>query len=412
MKTRLLQLAATAALAFTAPAWADSAPPAAPPPAPQQHIERIVLLMRHGVRTPLHGEVPAGTRTGAPWPRWQAKDEQITPHGAAALRALARADRRWFAREGLLPLQGCPAPASVRVWTNTSPRTIASGAAYAEGLAPGCALAVGHRDADEVDPLFEPLNAPDNDFDARRAVESIERYTGGVDALAERHRSGLTLLEAVLGCTPPAPCNPDDPSALRAGADGRGIDLRGPIRTASGTAQVLMLEYLEGFAMPRVGWGRADARRLQQLGAVHGALFDVFSRPPYMAAFQAGPTAARIARDFSQSDAPVVDMLVGHDTNVAALAALLGVPVKAPGFAAGDPSPGGALAVALVRRSDGSRAVRLWYRSQSAAAIRAASDQVVWTPLRLAGCDEGAAHLCPLPRFLARLEAATAPARR
>lgn len=377
---------------------------------PQSSIERVILLMRHGVRSPLDGEVPPGTRTGRPWPIWTAPAEQVTPHGAAALRALARADRRWLAASGVLPARGCPAPETLRIWTNSSPRTIASGTYYAEGFAPGCSLTVGHKPVGETDALFEPLNLHPPRFNAAEAAASIQRYTGGAVALAERHRAGLTLLERLLAC-PAAPCSPEEPASVTASADGHGIDLKGPIRAASGTAQVLMLQYLEGLPMAQVGWGRASPAVLAQLGAVHGALFDVFSRPPYMAAFQMAPTVDRITRDLTDDQAPAFDLLVGHDTNVAALAAVLGVPVQAPGFAENDPSPGGGIAIALVRAPDGSKAVRLWYRSQSAADIRAARDRAVWKPLRLQGCDEGIEHRCLLPRFLKRLEIATAPAR-
>ncbi|GGO95257.1 histidine-type phosphatase [Stakelama pacifica] len=397
--------------AVTLTAFLVFTPLASAAPAGTPGIERMVLVMRHGVRTPLHGEVPDGTRTGAPWPEWKAPDEQITPHGAKALRALGEADRRWFAAHGLIAATGCPDTSAVRIRANISPRTIESGRDYADGLAPGCALPVSHRMDGGADPLFEPLSAHPAKFDADAAVASIRSFTGGPAALAERHRAGLTLLETVLACPAPGPCSPVAPSAVVPTADGHGISLTGPIRAASGTAQVLMLEYLEGFPLAKVGWGRATPDVLKRLGAVHGALFDVFSRPPYMTAFQMAPTVDRILRDFTAKDAPRIDMLVGHDTNVAALGALLQVPVEAPGFAKGDPSPGGALALALVRQGDGNPAVKVWYRSQSAQAIRAASDQVQWTPLAIPGCDEGADHLCPLPRFKTLILARTAAAR-
>lgn len=403
---RIRVLAGVIALLAAAPAWPQRPAATTAPP----KVERIVLLMRHGVRTPLHGEVPDGTRTGAPWPVWQAPDEQITPHGAAALRALGRADRRWFARAGLVPASGCPRAGVVRIWTNLSPRTIASGDAYAAGVAPGCALTPGHRTEAGADPLFEPLNTHPAGFDADAAVASIEAYTGGAARLTARHRIALALLDRILACPAPGPCSPVAPATVGASDDRHGIAVTGPIRAASGTAQVLMLQYLEGLPMAQVGGGRATAADLARIGAVHAALFDLYSRPPYMMAFQSAPTAARIAADFTRADAPRVDMLVGHDTNVAALAALLGVRVQAPGFAEGDPSPGGALALALVRDPKGRPAVRVWYRSQSADAIRAASDAVAWRALAIPGCALGAARLCPLPRFLARLRTGTAAA--
>ncbi|WP_447410573.1 hypothetical protein, partial [Clostridium perfringens] len=65
--------------------------------------------------------------------------------------------------------------------------------------------------------------------------------------------------------------------------------LTGPIRRYSGTAQVLLLEYLEGLPMAQVGWGRATPAALKRLAVLHAALFDVYARPPYMAARVAGP---------------------------------------------------------------------------------------------------------------------------
>lgn len=396
------RLAPLAAAALLLPTLAEARPQ------PAGTVERVVLLMRHGVRSPLDGEVPPATRTGQAWPRWDAPAEQVTPHGSKALEALAQADRRWLAAAGIVAPQGCPA--RVRIWTNSSPRTIASGNAYAAGFAPGCTLAVGHKPEGANDPLFEPLGAHPAGFDAAKAVASIDQFTGGAEALTRRHAAGLALLEQVLAC-PAGPCSPIEPSSVTASADGHGIDLKGPIRAASGTAQVLMLQYLEGMPLAMVGWGRATPARLEALGAVHGALFDVFSRPPYMAAFQMAPTVDRIVADLTAADAPAFDLLVGHDTNVAALAAVLGVSVQAPGFAKDDPAPGGGIAIALVRAPGGGQAVRLWYRSQSALDMRAARDRAAWIPLRMPGCDEGAEHRCALPVFLKRLKAATAAAR-
>ncbi|ESQ92872.1 histidine-type phosphatase [Asticcacaulis benevestitus] len=373
-------------------------------------VERVVMLMRHGVRSPITGEAPLDTQTGAPWPVWSVPPETITPHGAEALKALGNVDRAWLSARGILPAKACPDLAKTIVWTNTSPRTIATGQAYVQGLAPGCALHVGHLPEDQIDPLFEPTRAPPPWFDAQRAVTSINAYTGGMPVLVQRHDATLGQLEHVLDCGA-SPCSPQRAPRLAVTADNRGLVFEGPVRDASGTAEVLMLEYLEGFPLKEVGWGRANPATLKTVGEVHAALFDVFSRPPYMMAFQTEPTARRIIDDFSRPDAPDFDMLVGHDTNVAALAALLGVTVEAPGFAVNDPSPGGALVLALIRDAQGRAFVRVYYRSQSADDIRAARDHATWKSLTMNACKQGPQHMCPLPDFVALLKAGTAEAR-
>lgn len=360
-------------------------------------LDRVVMLMRHGVRAPLDGEVPKGTRTAQPWPTWSTPESALTPNGANALAAEAHADRADWVAQGLLPANGCPAPGTIRIWTNSSSRTIASGTAYARGLAPECPLAVGHKPMGDVDPLFEPLRARATHFDAAAAVADIDRFTGGMAALVARHRDALRLLDAVLGCGAPEGCDPAGPPRLTPSADGHGIDLSGPIRTASGTAQVLLLQYAEGLS-PSVGGLPVDGAVLARLGAVHAALFDVYSRSPYMAAHQSAAFGRHMIAALTDPKGARIDLLVGHDTNVTALAALLGFDLVAPGYAVNDAAPGGAILIRRWHDRAGKTFVTLAYRTQSPDQIRTKSDAVTLTPVQVPGCPADAP--CPLDRFV------------
>jgi 4-phytase/acid phosphatase len=134
-------------------------------------VERAVLVMRHGIRAPLDGEVPPATRTSAPWPTWPVAESRITPHGVRALEQVAAYDRRLLAARGLLKANWCP---TIRIRTNSSVRTIASGTAYAEGFAPGCKLDIEHNALGTADPIFEPLRARATAFDARAAIKRLD----------------------------------------------------------------------------------------------------------------------------------------------------------------------------------------------------------------------------------------------
>jgi len=390
--------AAQVLLVCAALAWA-SASQARP-----MRVERVVMVMRHGVRAPIVGEAPEGTLTGDPWPTWPVPPEHLTAHGAKALEALGRSDRRWLAGLGALPRRGCPAPGRVRIWTNTAQRTIASGEAFAEGLAPGCALLVGHRAPDEVDPLFEPLRAGVAPFVAAAAIASIQAYTGGVDRLAARLQPELDELDRVLGCGDAKGCSPRRLSRVTPSADGRGIDLAGPVRDASGTAQVLLLQYAEGLSPGRSSWRAVEPGALKRLGALHAALFDVFTRPPYMAARQAGPLGRRVLAALDAPGAGGLDVFVGHDTNVTALAAALGVPLDAPGYASGDVPPGGALIFMSLVDATGNRSVRVCYQTQSPDALRRPSGRVRRSTVDVLGHHRDA---IPLGEFQRRLREAT-----
>lgn len=375
------------------------------PARPAFVTERAVLVMRHGIRAPLSGEVPDGTRTAAPWPKFGVPESRVTPHGARALEIVAGEDRKWLAAKGLLDPQGCLAAGTVRIASNSSERTIDSGEDYARGFAPGCAITVEHRPVGTVDPMFEPLRARATTFDAKAAIADIDRSTGGMTALVQRHAREIAELDRVLGCG--SGCVPGGAPRVSAEDDGHGIALEGPIRGTSGVAQVLLLQYVEGLPARDVGWGRIDAAGLKRLGALHAALFAVFTRPPYMAAHQAALLGRRVLRSLQAG--PKLDVLMGHDTNVTAVAGALDVDLVTSGYATNDVPPGGALLFERVRETRSGRAfVRVSYRTQSPEALRSGGHAMTVAPLRVPGCG---GELCPVAVFERVLSARLAAVR-
>lgn len=405
-------IAAALAMAAALVAPPALARPRGTPP-PGLRIERIVMLYRHGVRAPLDGEAAIEAYAHPPLPRWSTPASLLTPHGAAALRRLGAYQRQRFVAAGLWPARGCPTRRQVDMWTNTVSRTIASGHALAEGLAPGCDMAVGHLPTDQHDPLFEPLEAGAVPFDAAAAVADVNRHTGGAAALARPYAAAVRTFERVLGCDRVQPrCDIlAAPAEIRVSDDGRGIGLRGAIDVTSGAAQVFMLQYLEGMPLRQVGWGRATPARLAQISRLHALLFDVFDRSPYLAPRIAGPMSRRLLRALAAPDAAAVTLLIGHDNNIAALAAVLGTHFRVPGYALDDPPPGGALGLELLRdRRSGARYVRAFYEAATPDQLRhlvtfGGRQRPARLPLALGLCGTRAGAPCSLARFRAALEA-------
>jgi len=143
--------------------------------------------------------------------------------------------------------------------------------------------------------------------------------------------------------------------------------------------------------------GRADAAALPRVGALHAALFAVFTRPPYMAAHQAALLGRHVLDTLSAPKGPRFEILVGHDTNVTALAAALRVDLNAPGYAINDVPPGGALLMERLRDARSGRSfMRVSYRTQSPRQLRSLAPAVTIRPLRLPGCG---GTLCNADRF-------------
>ncbi|MGH1556742.1 hypothetical protein ACRAWD_00920 [Caulobacter segnis] len=143
----------------------------------------------------------------------------------------------------------------MRIWTNTAERTIASGEAFARGLTPGCGTRVGHRPQSEVDPLFEllargrrpvrsgrPPSPRSRPIRGRRPAGRPSPAGAGRAGQGAGLRSGQGLLAAARFRRHPR----------RRMAEA--VDLTGPIRDASGTAQVLLLQYAEGLSPTSASW--------------------------------------------------------------------------------------------------------------------------------------------------------------
>ena len=405
MKPFLSILACAALLALGGVAGAQDAGPAGP-----FKVERTVMLYRHGIRAPLPGEAAVDAYAHPPWPVWSTPSSLLTPHGREAARLMGAYDRQRLSHLGLTAANGCPAPGAVAIWTNTAQRTIASGEAFAEGFAPGCGLAVGHQPLDTEDPLFHPLEAKAVEFEAADAVAAITAENGGPAALVAPYAGKIREMERVLGCDRARP--PCDIASARTGlapsADGGGLALDGPISILSGTAQVFMLQYAEGLPLDQVGWGRATPRTLEDVSRLHALLFDIHARPRYMARRIGGPMARRISGILAARDAPAVNVFVGHDNNIAALASLIGAHFKMDGYGQDDPPIGGALELQVLVDAQGRRFVAAYYEAQTPDQLRNL------TPLSLAGpparralelaCQTSGQGPCRLDDFLAELD--------
>jgi 4-phytase/acid phosphatase len=373
-------------------------------------VDRVVMLMRHGVRPPTKSPAMPPEVTPERWPDWPTRPGWLTPHGARAVARLGSVDGATWRRWGLLPVRGCPAPAAIRIVADSDQRTIETAKAWAGTLAPGCTPAIDHRPQDEPDPRFSAIESGTAPLDPASADAAVaaEVGPGGFAALDARYRPLLTRLDTIL-CGHPRPgCGVSGtPTGVAPARADKRPKLTGAIDRASTAAQILLLEAADGKPMAEVGWGRATLADVAALGAFHALEFRLLARPrPIAAANFAG--LAAIVREGLAESGPQVTMISGHDTNIANLGGLLGVHWQVPGFAADDPVPGGALMLERLHDEAGRRYVRIRYRAQTLPQLRSAAALGAQGPydriLSVPGCNaRGVAGLCTLDEALARL---------
>src|SRR5579863_2284761 len=127
----LVALAALGVLAAGASLEAASAP----------HLERVVVVMRHGVRPPTQSNAELAKYAAEPWPDWPVAPGELTPHGGETVRLMGETLRVAYRADHLLPTSGCAGVGNVTVWADgADERTQKTGAILAAALQPGCGV--------------------------------------------------------------------------------------------------------------------------------------------------------------------------------------------------------------------------------------------------------------------------------
>ena len=399
-------------------------------PALAQTPKLVIVVNRHGIRPPLES-MTQYART--PWPdlqtAWGVQNlGDLTPHGQDVITLLGAYYRAHYVADGLLSPVDCP-DNQMYFRADTDERTQHTAMGLVAGL--GCGTAI-HSCADsaplctgtKTDPLFHPIGATKGVPDGQKAVAQITARIGSLDQLLQRYRAPMDVLQsALLCCSDTTLCPPGTKSctlpamtqSLTAGQGSKAVTWKGPFPVGSNVAEIFEMEYANNMDM--TGWGRVTSQSLHDMSVIHTAYFDYSQRTPYLAQIAGSNLATYMLNTMGQAvtgvargqSAPLGSRfvaLVGHDTNVANLAAMLGVSWTLPGYQTNDPAPGGALVFELYERQNPRRyVVRAYYQAQSLGQMRDAVTLTLAEPpgranLAIPGCSDKVAPLdCAYPKF-------------
>jgi 4-phytase/acid phosphatase len=364
----MMKFLSAVAIATTMLATSAAARPRTP--APALKLERVVMMMRHGIRPPTKANPVPSTYSSSIWPSWPVDFGLLTPRGAAGVQLLGAGDRAYYMQRGLFG-RGCPAAGDVILKASGKQRAIRTAESWGEGFMPGCPASVSHPQEGRPDPIFHGLDDTPAWFDGARAYREALAAAprGGIAAESRAYQADLLLLARVLDCVQPACPLLRDPSELVAAPHDR-PGLEGPVDIGSTASQTFLLEYLEGMPMKDVGWGRITRAEIERLLRFHPLKFKYSNHPDYVARVAAAPIAMEILGALSAPRGAKVTLLAGHDTNIADLGGFMRVQWAVPSYPAGDVPPGSAMGFELLRDAKGTRYVRAFYRAQTMDQLR------------------------------------------
>ena len=387
-----------------------AAAPAVRAAEPEGELKLVIVLTRHGVRSPLQTNQILGKFAAEPWPEWSVKPGLLTPHGHQQMVRMGEYYRARYVAAGLLT--GDPAKDAPAVFfrANNEPRTMESAIALAAGLLPGTPEPNLHTlPKGRIDPLYQPVKAGTSKPDRDLAVAAVLGRIGNDPAnLTLAYRAEFDALQRVLGPVSGQPGKTpviELPGAVVHGEFDHTVGVQGPVRLAMQITDALLLEYTEGMPMKDVGWGRLDSATLTQLLKLHSLYFDLTQSTLYAAQAQASnladhvlQTLQRTVRGSSAEGAfgepgQKFVLISGHDTNIINFASLLGAHWYLPGTQQDPLLPGGALVLELRQHSTGGYFVRVLYVSQTFDQIRhlpplSLEHPPAIAPIFIPGCSE------------------------
>jgi 4-phytase/acid phosphatase len=396
-------------------------------------LRMVVILTRHGVRSPL------ATSTSSPyakqeWPSlsdWHvACPGDLTPRGRELVKQMGIFYHAYYADKGLLPpVNQCPS-SQVYIWSDNEERTLGTAQALADGMSQGvagCSIPVNSlrysppsqcKVDNPTDYFFHPLSdgVLKGHVDPAQLTAIAGKINQEVPQLLVTYHGPLQAMQDTLRCcnVNEKECNGVSPCTLlnlndQAIASGTSISWSGMFSVSSTAAENFLLEYGNGMPCNLNGWGLVNynspectgAEPFRQMEELHTLYFDKMRHNGYMAQIQGSNLANQILQRLQQGGPEPFVIYSGHDTDVASVAGLLNLDWSLPDLPNNDTPPAGALIFELWGgATPQTELVRLYYAHQTLSQLRTLAplslqNQPNVVELKLPSC----AQPCPFAQF-------------
>lgn len=302
-------------------------------------LKEAVVLSRHNIRSPLSDSKSAlGRMTPHEWTKWSAGKSELTLRGGVLETQMGQYFRKWAVDMGLIDENHIPTADELNVIANSMQRCIATARYFTSGFMPVGDVVVNHRyTPSKMDPLFNPqLTKVTPEFIAL-ANEQIRAMGGkkGMRGINEAIEPNYKLMMEVLDVKDSPMAAASDP-ALKAfeNYDTEVVfekfkepTMKGgsALKELNSASDAFILQYYEQPDSVKAAFGHKLTRKdWEKLAHVKDVYQDVLFTAPVVAVNVARPLIQYMYDELRSPDRKFT-FLVGHDSNLSAVATALGV---------------------------------------------------------------------------------------
>jgi len=162
-------------------------------------LRSVIIVSRHGVRTPSQSPERLAAYAAQPWPTWNEPPGYLTAHGKQLMTLMGAYYRARYQEAGLLSGQPVEDASRVYLGAHNMERTMETARALAAGCLGGMAVEIHTLPAAEPDPLFATAVARVGHPDHALVAAAVRGRVGGdLVRFTQAYRRQFNDLEEIL----------------------------------------------------------------------------------------------------------------------------------------------------------------------------------------------------------------------
>lgn len=296
-------------------------------------LEKTVLLARHNVRSPISDEgSDLDKLTPHEWYEWSSDDSELSLLGGNLETLMGQYFRKYLAEKELMEENEQPSDDSVRFYSNSMQRTIATAEYFSSGFLPIANTDVEyHEKINEMDPVFNPQLTFLNDKFEDRALEEIDEMGGeeGLQGIQKNLEKEYELLADVLDIEDSEKAQEEGYAELP--TDDLEIQfelneepsMTGSLQMATVASDALVLQYYEEPDAVEAAFGdELTNEQWEDIGRIKDVYGDTLMTAPSVATNIANPMLKEIKSEL-KNDSRKFTFLSGHDSNISSVLSAL-----------------------------------------------------------------------------------------